>query len=42
MDPPADSPDRADRTVTPLSSAREITASLAQRPITRSTQPIIA
>jgi L-aspartate oxidase len=42
IDYPAERPDLAHRTLTTLASAREIAASLAERPTTRSTQPIIA
>jgi L-aspartate oxidase len=41
-DYPAEQPDLAHRTMTTLRAAREIAASLAERPATRSTQPIIA
>jgi L-aspartate oxidase len=42
IDHPAEQPDLAHRTRTTLASAREIAASLAERPATRSTQPIVA
>ena len=41
-DHPTEKPDLAHRTMTTLKAAREIAASLAERPATRSTQPIIA
>jgi L-aspartate oxidase len=41
-DHPTEKPDLAHRTMTTLKAAREIAASLAGRPATRSTQPIIA
>jgi L-aspartate oxidase len=42
IDHPAEQPDLAHRTRTTLAAAREIAASLAERPTTRSPQPIIA
>jgi L-aspartate oxidase len=41
-DDPAEKPDLAHRTMTTLTAAREIAASLAERATTPSTQPIIA
>jgi L-aspartate oxidase len=42
IDHPAEQPDLAHRTRTTLAAARDIAASLAERPTTRSPQPIIA
>jgi L-aspartate oxidase len=42
IDHPAEQPELAHRTMTTLAAARDIAASLAERPTTRSTQPIIA
>ncbi len=42
IDHPAEQPDLARRTMTTLAAARNIATSLAERPTTRSTQPIIA
>jgi L-aspartate oxidase len=42
IDHPAEQPDLAHRTMTTLAAARDIAASLAERPTTRSPQPIIA
>ena len=42
IDYPAEQPDLAHRTRTTLAAARDIAASLAERPTTRSPQPIIA
>ena len=42
IDHPAERPDLAHRTMTTLQAAREIAASLAERPLARSTHPITA